>query len=111
MPINIVQLLLIVFLGFALSRVVLQFKSHRMKNTEFGFWAVLFTTSIFVVAFPNETTKLAKLLGIGRGVDLAVYASIVTLFYLVFRIYIYIEDLRHDMTELVRKIALEKKTK
>lgn len=109
MPFNIVQVLLIVFLGFALSRVVMQFWSHRIKNMEFAFWAALFVTSIVVVAFPNETTKFAKLLGIGRGVDLAVYASIVTLFYLVFRIYIYIEDLRHEMTELVRKIALEKK--
>lgn len=84
----------------------MQFRSHKIKNTEFGFWAVLFTTSIFVVTFPNETTTLARLLGIGRGVDLAVYASIVALFYLVFRVYVYIEDLRHEITKLVRTIAL-----
>ena len=102
----IIQILLIVFLIFALSRVVLRFRSGQIKATEFFFWSVLFISAIAVVTFPQETTNLANILGIGRGVDLVVYASIVTLFYLVFRIYVMIEDLRHEITLLVRKIAL-----
>ncbi|MBI3559330.1 DUF2304 domain-containing protein, partial [Candidatus Gottesmanbacteria bacterium] len=61
----------------------------------------------FGVIFPGQTTKIANFLGIGRGVDLILYASIATLFYLVFRIYILMEDLRHQITEVVRKIALK----
>lgn len=102
----IIQALLIIFLLFALSRVVLRFQGRQIKATEFIFWAILFTTAIVVTAFPSETTKLANALGIGRGVDLVVYASIVTLFYLVFRIYVQLEDLRHEITEVIRKIAL-----
>ena len=104
----IVQIVLTIFLFFALSRVVLRFRGGQIKFTEFGFWGFLFTTAIIVILFPSETTKLANNLGIGRGVDLVVYASIVTLFYLVFRIYVMMEDIRHEITELVRKIALKK---
>jgi len=107
----IVQILLAAFLFFALSRVFLRLRDHKIKSAEFGFWGLLFGSAIFGVIFPSETTNLARLLGIGRGVDLIVYASIVTLFYLMFRAYVLMEDIRHEITELVRKIALEKKSK
>ncbi len=108
---TLIQVVLEIFLIFALSRVVLRFRDRHIKKEEFGFWSILFISAIAVVAFPNETTSFARLVGIGRGVDLIVYASIVTLFYLVFRAYIFMEDLRHEITELVRKIALEQKRK
>lgn len=108
---TVVQIILTIFLLFALSRVVLRFRGGQIKFTEFGFWSFLFSMAIVVILYPTETTKLANNLGIGRGVDLVVYASIVTLFYLVFRIYVMMEDIRHEITELVRKIALERKSK
>lgn len=108
---TLIQIILLPFLLFALSRVALQFKNKQIKITEFFFWSALFLSATFVLIFPNETTRFANLVGIGRGIDLVVYASIITLFYLVFRLYVYIEDLRHEITLLVRKIALEKKTK
>lgn len=62
-------------------------------------------------AFPDQTTKVARFVGINRGVDFIVYVSIATLFYLVFRIYIMLENLRHEMTEIIRKVALENASK
>lgn len=107
----LIQIILIIFLLFALSRVVLRFRGGQIRLTEFLFWGFLFSLAIVVVLLPNETTKLASLLGIGRGVDLVVYASIVTLFYLLFRAYVVMEDLRHEITELVRELALKDKKK
>ena len=104
---TIIQLLLLIFLLFAISRVILRFRGGQIKLTEFGFWGALFATAIVVVLYPTETTKLANSLGIGRGVDLVVYASIVLLFYLVFRIYVMLEDIRNETTEVVRKFALK----
>jgi hypothetical protein len=111
MSINFVQAVLVVFLLFALSRVVLRFKERQIKIGEFLFWSLSFAGAVVVVVLPGETTKLAQLLGVGRGVDLIVYASIVTLFYICFRTYIQLENMRHEITELVRKLALEKKSK
>lgn len=103
----LLQIFFTVFLLFALSRVVLRFRERTLSPLEFFFWATLFLAAIFGVAFPSETTRIARLSGINRGVDFVVYISIAALFYLVFRIYILLENLRHDMTELVRKLALE----
>ncbi len=102
-----IQIGLIIFLIFALSRVILRFRSGEITLAEFIFWGIVFTLAIIGISFPNETTKFANTLGITRGVDLIVYASIVTVFYLVFRLYVALENLRHEITELVRKLALK----
>ena len=105
----IIQIILIIFFLFALSRVYLRFKGGQIRAMEFVFWSVVFSVAIAGVALPEEISKLAAILGVGRGVDLIIYASIAVLFYLVFRLYVFIEDVRHEITEVVRKIALLKK--
>lgn len=104
----IIQILLIVFLLFAVSRVVLRFRDKKLHLGEFIFWSGLFIIAAVGVVFPNLTTRIANLLGIGRGADLIIYGSIATLFYLVFRLYVLLEDVRHEITEVVRKVALHK---
>ncbi|MCL4390432.1 MAG: DUF2304 family protein [Patescibacteria group bacterium] len=105
------QIITIFFLLFALSRVFLRAKGGQIKTGESFFWGVVFTAAGLAIVFPRELTSLANSLGVGRGADLVVYISIIALFYLVFRIYVMMENIRHEITELVRKVALEKKTK
>lgn len=107
----LIQLILIIFLVFALTRVILRYRGGQLTALEFGFWSLLFFLAAVGVLAPELTTKIAALFGIGRGADLVVYASIVVLFYLVFRIYVLIEDVRQEITELIRQIALEKTKK
>lgn len=104
-----IQLLLVGFLLFAVSRVVNQAKSGNLTAGSFLFWTSLFILAIIGVLTPELTGKVANLLGIGRGADVIIYLSIVLLFYLVFRMSIIIEDLRHEITKLVREIALKQK--
>lgn len=104
---GITQIFLIVFLLFALSRVTLQYKSGNLSVFSFLFWSFLFATAVYLTTFPNQASKLAQLLGIGRGVDAVIYISITALFYLVFRLYVYLENVRQEITDLVRKLALE----
>lgn len=108
---SIVQITLLLFLIFALSRVMLRFRDRQIKPVEFIFWGLLFTTAIVLVIFPNETSRFSQLVGIGRGVDLIIYTSLVVLFYIAFRTYIQLEDMRHEVTVLIRQLALEKETK
>ena len=103
----LIQILLILFLLFALSRVVLRFREKTLSPVEFIFWAALFFTAILGIVFPDQITAIAKFAGINRGVDFVIYVSIATLFYLVFRIYIMLENLRHEMTEIIRRVAIE----
>lgn len=107
MPISITQLFLTVFLLFALSRVVLRYRSSELSLFGFLFWCGVFGAATVVVLFPGITSGVAVALGIGRGADAVVYLSVSLLFYLVFRLYIFVEDLRHDITEIVKRIALK----
>ncbi len=63
------------------------------------------------VLAPEFTSYVAQFVGIGRGADVVIYLSIALLFYLIFRISIAIEETRREITELVRKIALENSRK
>lgn len=109
MSITLTQLLLTVFLLFALSRVMLRFIGGALSFFGLLFWSALFGSSIVVVLFPRITGAIAQLVGIGRGVDAVLYASITLLFYLVFRLYIYLEDIRQEITQLIQKLALKEK--
>ena len=108
---TITQIFLIIFLLFALSRVFLQYKAGNLSLLNFLFWSFLFAAAIYLTAFPGQASKLAVFLGIGRGVDAGIYISIAVLFYLVFRLYIYLENVMQEITELIRKLSLDNQQK
>lgn len=107
MPFTLTQVVLLVFLFFAISRVFLRFKGGILSTVGFFFWSGLFGIAIIAVLAPGLTSKIAQAVGIGRGVDAVVYSSIVLLFYLIFRLHVFIEDIKHDITTLVKKLALK----
>jgi hypothetical protein len=107
MNFTLTQIILSLFLFFALSRVYLRFKGGDISLIGFIFWTILFGSAVVIVLFPLFSTDIARIMGIGRGVDAIVYTSIVLLFYLVFRLYIYLQDIRQEITELVQKLALK----
>ena len=104
-----IQIILIPFLFFAISRVYLRAKEGTLSPGDALFWLSLFSLAGFGIIDPNFTTYLAKQLGIGRGTDVVIYISIVLLFYLIFRTNVHLENLRHDITKLVQAIALLEK--
>src|SRR3990167_218391 len=107
MFLSVTQILLSIFLLFAVSRVFLRFRGGSLSPLGFIFWTLLFSSAIVAVIFPSLTSDVARVLGVGRGADAILYTSVVILFYLVFRLYIYIKDLRQEITNLVSKLALK----
>jgi hypothetical protein len=106
-----VQIIFGLFLLFAVSRVLLRLKDGTLTLNNFVFWTALFILGIIGVIKPELTTIAADKLGIDRGSDVVVYASIMLLFYLIFRTNILLENLRHDLTQLVRTLALKDQDK
>jgi small membrane protein len=96
----------IFFAIFALSRSYLRIKHGNESVFEFIMWAILWIGIIIVVLFPNILSLPARLLGIGRGVDVLVYFGIIILFYSIYRIYSKIERLEQEITSLTRASAL-----
>lgn len=103
-----IQIVLLAFVFFAISRVYLRSKEKILSPRAAFFWNLIWLAAMVGVLLPATTTKIASFFGVGRGVDVIVYISLTLLFYLVFRIYVMIEDLRHEITYIVRQVALQK---
>ncbi|MCK9378650.1 MAG: DUF2304 family protein [Candidatus Moranbacteria bacterium] len=97
---NILTLIIAIFVIFAISRVFLRYKGKEISLREMIFWNFIWMIVLIVVLFPNLTTNIAKIIGIGRGVDTAFFISILLLFYLIFRLYVKIDKIDKDITEL-----------
>ena len=108
MTISIIQIILIIFILFAISRVILRFKEKRIGWRVFLFWSTIWVLGIIVISLPSTAEYIAQLLGIGRAVDLILYVSVALLFYLIFRIYVKINQIDEAITKVVRDIAIEK---
>lgn len=106
---TLTRIVIALFSLFALSRVYLRFKERKLSSFAFIFWISVWLAGITFLLFPSLTSDFAKIVGIGRGVDVLLYTAIVILFYLMFRIYIKIEDLEKQITKLSRIIALKDK--
>lgn len=107
MELTFITLIMIAFALFAYSRVILRIRKGEITGTEFAFWSVLWISVIIVALIPSFATSIANLLGIGRGADVMVYLSILVLFYLVFRVYVKLEHIEHEITLLTRNLSYE----
>jgi hypothetical protein len=87
-----IQIVLVCFAVFAMSRVLIRFRRGGMRGFELFLWLV------FWIA--------AQWLGVGRGVDTAMYLSLLVIFYLLFRAFGKMEDLDRQLTRVVRANAL-----
>jgi len=101
-----IQVLLSSFAVFAMSRVVMRYRRGGMRLLQLEAWLVFWIGVVVVVFHPDTTNMFARWLGVGRGVDTAIYLSIVMVFYLLFRSFAKIEDLDRQLTRVVRANAL-----
>ena len=101
------QLLLLAFVLAALTKVIHSYSQRRMPIAHFLFWILVWMGTASVIIFPDATSFLAHLLGIGRGADLIIYTSLLISFYLIFRLYLGLVRLEQAITEIVRAIALQ----
>ncbi|MBI2041598.1 MAG: DUF2304 family protein [Candidatus Nealsonbacteria bacterium] len=104
-----IQFLIIALSAFVISRIILSFRRNKIGLKGLLFWLLIWSTILTVVLLPKTTGLLAKILGVGRGSDAAVYLSLVLIFYFIFRIFVRLEKIESDITAIVRGIALKDK--
>lgn len=107
----VLQIIVITFALFAWSRAMLRFRNGQISMMEFSLWSMLWLGAGMVVVRPEWGVPLASFLGIGRPIDVGIYASIVMLFYLIFKIYVKMETIEREITQLVRDQAIEHRQK
>ena len=75
-------------------------------------WVIFWLTIMLLAVVPNEISfKIADLLGFKSNVNAIIFVALGLLFLLVFYLSSTIERLENQITELVRKMALEDKEK
>jgi len=105
--VEIISIIIILFALFAHSRAYLRFKERKISWIEFILWTIIWISAIVVALIPETSSKISNFFGIERGVDLLVYVSIILIFYLIFRLYIKIDQAEQNITKIVRKVSKE----
>jgi small membrane protein len=102
------QLILSVVILFILFKTWRSYRKKQISISFFVLWILLWLIGLFVIFYPGLLTKVANLLNIGRGVDFALYVSIILIFYLIYKINLKIGKMNRDLTKIVRKISISK---
>ncbi len=107
MTVTPIKVIVVLFVLFAYSRAFLRLRDNQISFREFMFWTVVWVGVLVVTFVPSILNYLSSRAGVGRGADLLVYLSILLLFYLTFRMYVKLDEVKEDVTKIVRKVALE----
>jgi hypothetical protein len=105
--VTLIQIFLVAFAVFALSRVILRFRKGGLPLVHLLTWFAFWATAIVAVLRPATTSAVAAWVRVGRGTDLVMYVSVVVLFYALFRAFGRIEELERQITRVVRAAALK----
>ena len=101
----------VVFALFALSRALLGFRSGKLSLAMLLLWVLVWVSVIVFLLFPDVFTFLTRFFGMERPLDFMVVVGVIGAYYLVFRIYVYLEDIRSDMAKVVREVSIEREKK
>lgn len=101
-----IKIIVSAFVLFAISRVWLRYHDRAIGMFGFVLWSLLWLAVGGFAWWPKVSDFIAHQIGVGRGVDALVYISIVGLFYGMFRLYVKMEFMEHELTALLRALAL-----
>ena len=102
----ILAIIAVIFLGTGITRFLKQEKSQTL----FKFLVtVIIWGSIFIFSVvPSASHSLSRALGLGNNLNTLIFIGFVILFVIVFKLLNIIERLERNISEIVRKEALEK---
>lgn len=101
----LIQILLSLFIIFALIKVIGRWRAKEISLMALIFWCLFWLIVLVVVWQPRLSTELANRLGVGRGTDLIMYVSVAALFYFIFRFTVRIEKMEKNITKIVKEMA------
>lgn len=107
MTFSAIQILILLFALFAITRVGIQARRRDIPTIWAIVWGLVWVSAAVVSVLPQTTDLLAARVGISRGADLIVYVAILALLFLVFRIVVKLESTQQEITKLVRSLALQ----
>ncbi|OGH91344.1 MAG: hypothetical protein A2479_03140 [Candidatus Magasanikbacteria bacterium RIFOXYC2_FULL_39_8] len=105
---SVFQVVFILFALFAIVSVVNKRRESSLGPKGMLFWILFWVGASIVVMWPESVQIIARRFGIGRGVDFVIYIALVIIFFILFRLHVKFEELKRDLTKVVRDKALDK---
>ena len=103
----VLKIIITLFVLLSIYKLIKQKQNNKINLLSFIFWFILWIVIAIVFYLPETTSYIANIVGIGRGVDLAVYTSIVVIFYLLFKLFIRLNKIDREITKIVREKAIK----
>lgn len=97
-----------IFAFFALSRVVLRFREGKISWGMMLVWCAVWAAVLVFLLSPTSFEPISRGIGIQRPLDLMLVGGLVLSYYLNFRAYIHLEEVRADLAKVVREVSLSK---
>jgi len=99
------QIIIFLFILVVLLKTIKRLQKKQITLPMFALWLILWL-GVAVITYQSEIiNRLANWVGVGRGADLVVYVALLVLFYLLFRVFVKIENFEKKMSHLVRDNA------
>lgn len=95
-----------ILIAVLVAAVLLYFARLRSKAADGLIVLLCFGGASLMVIRPNIATRIAQLVGIGRGVDLIVYLSLPGLLMMIFLLFARTRELNAKLTAAVREYAI-----
>lgn len=106
MKIVLIQLLLIVVVVFVAARLLRGRGARTQAVRRLGL--LLFAAfAVWSILFPSVWNRIAKLVGVGRGTDMVLYALVVAFLSFTLTTYVRFRDFEARYTKLARRQALD----
>lgn len=103
---SLIQLFILVVVLAVWWRLYARLKASELTTVEFVEWFLLWAVVAIVALVPSVSSRLAAFVGVGRGSDLVTYLALLLAFYLLFKLFMKIERVERQLTQLTRTIAL-----
>lgn len=94
------QIIIVIIISFTASRTLLRFNDRSIGWGEFLFWSLVWASILLLAIKPYLSDTFAQAVGVQKGTDIMFFLAIILLFYLIFRLYVKIDSLDRNLTEL-----------
>ncbi|WP_083602843.1 DUF2304 domain-containing protein [Bowdeniella nasicola] len=103
-----IQLLLI--LGVVIAGIILTRSSAGARHQAIRriFMALFAAVAVYFIIFPSAASQIARIVGVGRGADLLLYALVVAFFSFVATSFKRVAAMERRITELSRQLAISR---
>ncbi|MBQ2962182.1 MAG: DUF2304 family protein [Methanobrevibacter sp.] len=110
-PFRTYQVLLVIATIIVIIYFYRRLRVKKITPATFVLWVLVCLIVNFFAFAPKFSDPLAGFFGFGRGLDLLLVLGYALLVYAIFRLYVKIDELNRNTTELVRALAIKDEIK